>query len=167
MNLYLLRHAIAFEHDARRFPDDRLRPLTPEGRRKLRRCAEGLRSAGFKFDWIFTSPYVRARQTTDVVVKVFHGKKKVRISSELGHAGDTRKLVSELNKVCGAEDDVLLVGHEPDMSRFIAVLLTGDTKCSMELKKAGLCKLEAQPLKHGRCATLHLLLTPKVMMKLG
>jgi hypothetical protein len=31
------------------------------------------------------------------------------------------------------------------------------------MKKGGLCKLTAEALKHGRCATLEWLLTPKQM----
>ena len=39
----MVRHAIAFERDRRRWPDDALRPLTPAGKRRFRKAAGGLR----------------------------------------------------------------------------------------------------------------------------
>lgn len=167
MNLYFLRHGIAAEHDSKQFPDDTKRPLTPEGRKKLRRSANGLLALGLGFDLIFTSPYVRARQTADIVAEVFKAKAELHVTPHLAHAGDTHALVTALNGVCKPDDNVLLVGHEPDMSQFIALLLTGSSNCEMDLKKGGLCKLEVARLRHDRCATLRLFLTPKVMMRLS
>ena len=58
---------------------------------------------------------------------------------------------------------VLLVGHEPDLSGLISLLVAGDTASAVVMKKGGLCKLSTESLKHGRCAALAWLLTPKQM----
>ena len=39
MELYLMRHGIAVERGTRGFEDDFARPLTPKGRRQLRKTA--------------------------------------------------------------------------------------------------------------------------------
>ena len=55
----------------------------------------------------------------------------------------------------------MLVGHEPDLSQFVSLLITGSTDAAIELKKGGLCKLTTEQLTFGQCATLNWLLTPK------
>jgi phosphohistidine phosphatase len=55
----------------------------------------------------------------------------------------------------------MLVGHEPYLSGLISLLVSGDSDCRIVMKKGGLCKLSVGTLKHGRCAALEWLLTPK------
>jgi phosphohistidine phosphatase len=57
----------------------------------------------------------------------------------------------------------MLVGHEPFLSQLISLLVSGDTESSVLLKKGGFCKLSTEHLKHGKCATLEWLLTPRQM----
>ncbi len=57
----------------------------------------------------------------------------------------------------------MLVGHEPYLSTLISLLLSGDGGLQVEMKKGGLCKLSVESLKHGRCAKLEWLLTPRQM----
>jgi phosphohistidine phosphatase SixA len=77
--------------------------------------------------------------------------------------GSFQNLIRELNESKPAPENVLLVGHEPYLSRLISLLTTGGTDLAMDFKKGGLCKLEAEKLSHDRCATLVWLLTPKQM----
>ena len=42
MNLFIIRHAWAAERDDAAFPDDSLRPLTDEGRKRFARMVEAL-----------------------------------------------------------------------------------------------------------------------------
>ena len=44
MDLYLVRHAIAFNPDPTQWPDDSQRPLTPEGQKRFKRAARGNRA---------------------------------------------------------------------------------------------------------------------------
>ncbi|MBM3462072.1 MAG: phosphohistidine phosphatase SixA, partial [Armatimonadetes bacterium] len=67
MDLYILRHGIAYDHGHPDYPDDDSRPLTPKGRRRTRRIARGMRDLGLRFDAILTSPLPRARQTAEIV----------------------------------------------------------------------------------------------------
>ena len=56
-----------------------------------------------------------------------------------------------------------MVGHEPDFSELISLLVTGQTGASVALKKGGLAKLEIEKIRDGKCATLAWLLTPTQM----
>ncbi len=69
MLLYIVRHAWAEERDAERYPNDDLRPLTGEGKKRFAKMVERLVDGGFRPTLIATSPLVRCRQTADLIVK--------------------------------------------------------------------------------------------------
>jgi len=163
MNLYILRHGIATESGASGFKTDAERPLTPKGRRQLRQIADAMRSLDLQFNLIFTSPFVRARQTAEIIAKRMKLKKCLTCSDELTPDGNPKALVRELNELKPASENVLLVGHEPYLSRLIAQLISGNENVEIDFKKAGLCKLETDLLRFDRCARLAWLLTPKQM----
>jgi len=60
---------------------------------------------------------------------------------------------------------VLVVGHEPGLSRLISVLTSGQARTSIDLKKGALCKLTAAALEYDRCATLEWLLTSRQLRR--
>jgi phosphohistidine phosphatase len=161
MDIYLLRHAIAVERGAPGCEKDSERPLTPEGEKKMWRAAEGMKALGLSFDLILSSPYVRARQTAEIVAKVFEAEEKLIESAALTPDGDAEELIGELARHSRSLGSILLVGHEPALSSLISVLIAGDWSLSVVMKKGGLCLLTADLLKHGRCATLEWLLTPR------
>ena len=163
MNLYILRHGIAVERGTPGFKTDADRPLTPKGRRQLRQIANAMENMELHFDLILSSPFLRARQTAEIVAKVLKLKRRLAFSDELTPDGDQKALVRQLNELKPASESVLLVGHEPYLSRFIAQLISGGPGTAIDLKKGGLCKLETDSLRFGRCATLTWLLTPKQM----
>jgi phosphohistidine phosphatase len=163
MNLYILRHGIAVERGASGFKTDADRPLTPKGRRQLRQAADAMKNLDLRFDLIVSSPFVRARQTAEIVAKSLKLKKCLAFSDELTPDGDPKALVRELNELKPASENVLLVGHEPHLSRFIARLISGGENVEIDFKKGGLCKLGTDLLRCGRCATLAWLLTPRQM----
>src|SRR5947207_8139998 len=166
MNLFVLRHGLAVERTLPAFKRDSDRPLTPQGRKKIVRLATLLRRLGVSFDLILTSPYVRARQTAGVVADILETPKALEISKHLAPGRSFSALLEELRGRQPAPDNVLLVGHEPDLSRFISLLVTGKRGLPLELKKGGLCKLEIAAFRPGPCATLQWLLPAKVYCEL-
>ena len=162
MNLFLLRHGMAVEQTIPEFKLDSDRPLTPEGRKKTGRIAAILSGLQISFDLILTSPYVRARQTAEIVVEVLGAQKALEIGKNLAPGNTLKQLIAELNHRSTPLNEVLLVGHEPELSCLISILVTGKTGLALELKKSGLCKLEIGTLRYGRCATLQWLLAPKL-----
>jgi phosphohistidine phosphatase len=161
MNLYILRHAIAVPRGTPEYKDED-RPLTKDGIRKMKAVAQGMRKLGLEFGSLLSSPYLRARQTAEIVGKVF--KLEVRLCEPLIPSIDHRVLIARLVKV--REDNILLVGHEPHLSELVSVLVSGNTDSQLELKKGGLCKLRSDHLVYGRCAVLEWVLTPAQLRKI-
>jgi phosphohistidine phosphatase len=163
MKLYILRHGIAVEPGTPGYAKDADRPLTPEGERKLRQVAEAMEALELSFDLILSSPYLRARQTAEVVAEVLGVRKRLELSDSLTPGGSTKRLVELLNHLQPSPESVLLVGHEPYLSGLISLLVSGKEGCAVVMKKGGVCKLSTESLTHGRCAALEWLLTPKQM----
>ena len=158
MNLYLMCHATPTELDEN--VDDNQRPLTEKGRKKLSQIARSLEKLDLEFDVIITSPYLYARQTANIVADALDIKKKCVLDSDnLTPPGSGEKLIEEIN-AREAVDNLLIVGHESFLSQLIGMLLAGDASLSIDMKKAGLCKLTIEQLSYGRCAMLEWLLTP-------
>jgi phosphohistidine phosphatase len=163
MNLFILRHGIAVEPGTHGYEKDADRPLTPEGERKLLQIAEAMEALDLTFDLILSSPYLRARQTAEIVAEALKARKRLEFFDSLAPGGSTKKLVELLNCLAPPPQNVLLVGHEPYLSGLVSLLASGGATLTVVMKKGGLCKLTTGSLTHGRCATLEWLLTPKQM----
>jgi len=163
LSLYVLRHGIAAERGTPGYTKDADRPLTPEGEQKLWQIAEAMKALELSFDLILSSPYLRARQTAELVAETLKARKRLDFSDHLTPGGNTKKLVELLNRLQPPPENVLLVGHEPYLGGLISLLVAGNESLFVVLKKGGLCKLTVQSLKPGRCAALEWLLTPKQM----
>ncbi len=98
MELYILRHGIAVEPGTPGYERDADRPLTPEGERKLKQIARAMEALGLSFDLILSSPYLRARQTAEIVAEVLKGRKRLELSDSLTPDGNTKKLVEQLRR---------------------------------------------------------------------
>lgn len=121
---WLVRHAIA-EPRGPAWPDDRLRPLTPRGVRRMAQVIDGLGRAGIGFDLILTSPLVRTRHTADLLRSgVDAGRRPPVVEIEVlapGHEPEaTVRMI--LARARGVRD-VAVVGHEPGLGRLLAWLL--------------------------------------------
>ena len=163
MYLYLLRHGIAVEPGKAGFEHDSDRPLIPKGERRLRSAAAAMEKLELSFDLILSSPFVRARQTAEIFASELKLKKRLKFSDDLVPGGSSKALIHALNELKPAPENVLLVGHEPYLSRLISLLVSGGADGAIEMKKGGLCKLEVGQLRHGQCARLAWLLTPSQM----
>src|SRR5919197_217772 len=149
MEIYVLRHGIAVERGTPGYKKDSDRPLTKEGEEKMHQIAEAMLAMELKFDLILSSSLVRAEQTAKIVADALD--EEVTFTDHLAPDGNALELIREINDE--KPQRVLLVGHEPDLSRLISLLVTGGTDASIELKKGGLCKLASDHLTFGRCAT--------------
>lgn len=161
MKLYILRHAIAVDREEARAMDDSQRPLTAEGKRKLKSVVRGIKRMGLSFDVILSSPYLRALQTAEIAARGLGQQRRLELDDALKPEGSFRELIEHLQKRKAAT--VMLVGHEPFLSGLISFLVSGRPNLAITMKKAGLCFLTIESLKYGRCATLEWLLTPKQM----
>ena len=160
MNLYLLRHADA--EPAAGPGGDRERPLTAKGQTQSRRVGKALEALEVDFQAILTSPLLRARQTAQIVARTLRATARLRNCEALAPGVSAQKLFAELKRL-GQPENALVVGHEPDMSRLISLLLAGEPPVDVEMKKAALCCLELREPVGARCATLKRLVPPKLL----
>jgi phosphohistidine phosphatase len=163
MMLYVVRHAIA--EDAAPHGGDGARRLTPEGRRKMERVARGLRALGIMPDVILTSPLVRAVETTRIVVAALRDAPEPReldaLVSDVA-ATDTLKALRPFSR----NRHVMIVGHEPNLSNVVSLLLTGAPGgAAMDLKKGGCAAVELTAFAPHGGATLLWLLPPRVLRR--
>ena len=162
MEIYILRHGIAVERGSPGYKKDSDRPLTGEGEEKIHQIAGAMLAMDLKFDLILSSPYERAARTARIVADELD--EDTTFTKALEPEGNPLALIGQINEK--KPQRVLLVGHEPHLSRLISVLISGGTDASIELKKGGMCKLTAEKLSFGQCATLNWLLTPKQLRAL-
>src|SRR5258705_13797168 len=69
MELLVVRHAIALERSARRWPDDARRPLSPQGAARARKAALGLKRVTEHPARVLVSPLRRAQQTAAILTQ--------------------------------------------------------------------------------------------------
>lgn len=137
MELYLIRHGIA--EDKGLDIKDEERSLTKEGRQKTEQVAQKLVKLGLNFDLILTSPLVRARQTAEI----FTAEKISSQLEESSHLAPDGQISSWLKdwlepRNYSQNTQLALVGHEPDLTNWAEILLWGEVKGSLVLKKAGM-----------------------------
>ena len=125
MDLLLWRHAEAVEG----LPDS-TRELTERGVRQAHKVAEWLESRRPKKLRVLVSPTVRTRQTASAFTKDFE------IVPALGPGND----ISSILGACGwpgGGGSVLVVGHQPELGRLAALLLSGQ-ETDWTIKKGAL-----------------------------
>jgi len=166
MDVYLVRHAIAETRDPNRWPDDAERPLTRDGAERFRRAAGGLRRVALGVDDVLSSPYVRARQTAEIL-RDAAGWPSAVLSERLEATRSPAEAVSLLTR----QDrglSVALVGHEPFLSSLASLLLAGDEDAiGLELKKGGVICLGFPADCEPGHAVLRWHATPKLLRRLA
>jgi phosphohistidine phosphatase len=166
VDLYLVRHAAAFERDPDRWPDDSRRPLTPEGEEEFRLIARGLATLVSRLDIVLSSPYLRAWRTAQILSEL-DSWPAPESSPVLEPTLPPEKAAQELLSHADAES-IAVVGHRPGLHELAAYLLTGrGDGLEIGLKKGGVAciRFDADPAPG--TGELHLLLTPKALRVLA
>jgi phosphohistidine phosphatase len=140
MELYFIRHAIAVDRLDPDVKNDEQRWLTDEGIKKMEKAARGLLTCVDSFDTIFTSHYVRAKQTAEIVERTYSVKIPIIITADLAPGVDFDRFLSLLNS-CKPDTRVAFVGHEPDMSSLISTLVSSG-EAEIEMKKGAVCRVD-------------------------
>jgi phosphohistidine phosphatase len=165
MRVYLIRHAAAFERDPKRWPDDGLRPLTPEGVKKFRKAAAGLERLAGTVSRVLTSPLARARQTAEILTSVTRWPRAQEIAELAPGHNPVEVLALVRDQSVGS---VALIGHEPGLSQLLATMVAGaDSRMECELKKGGAASLHFPSAVRAGHARLEWLVTPKALRALA
>lgn len=150
MDLIIVRHAIAYPRDAKRWPDDTARPLTAEGARRARQAAAGVKRIIKRPDRVLTSPLVRARDTAAILTQAARWPEAVECDA-LAPQSRPEDLLAALRSQRGKAHYVAVVGHQPHLGRLLAYCLRGDARDeAFELKKSAVAcvRFEGAPAAH-------------------
>jgi len=158
MMLYIMRHGLADEPTPK--GDDAARKLTLRGADKIRKAAAGMRAMGLALNAILTSPITRALETAEIVASEI-GAINPRAVPELSTGASPANALEALIKQKLAEN-VLLVGHEPTLSRLASLMLTGSSESvSIKLKQGGVIALEFPDRVERGAASLRWMMTQR------
>lgn len=164
LNLFVLRHGEAgapLEAPEK----DSERALTADGRREIGEVADFLAMQKIEFKLIATSPLKRAAETAEIVARKLRKLNAQVQWEELKPTADSNGLYEKLSKL-GLKQQVLVVGHEPNLSGIIGEITGGKESVNLVLKKGGLAKVRINGFKPTISGELRWLLTPKLMRKM-
>ncbi len=128
--IYLLRHGDAEDGDG----DDSVRLLTPKGERQAQAAGRALLARGAGIDACLASPKLRAAETARLACKP--------LGIEPETATELRGGGFDALALAAGRSDVLLVGHEPDLSSEVARL----TGARAKIRKGGLAIVDGSKL---------------------
>ena len=137
MRIYLVRHSEAVD----RVPPmpDAARYLSARGRGSFREMARRFRDAGGLPTRIFTSPFLRAVQTAEILSETLGYEGEVVADPRLSPGFDVEKLRSVLDD-CPSGKEIAFIGHEPDLGDILTRLLSLPQAFSM--RKGAIAALE-------------------------
>jgi phosphohistidine phosphatase len=159
-----MRHGPAVDHEDPECPPDPERYLTPKGVERTRAAAQGLLELSVKPTALFTSPYVRAVQTGEIVCETLDlDPKDLHATDALKSEAKPQRLAEELSKIKAGE--AICFGHGPQLDEFIAYAVRADAAFT-SLRKAGVACLEMESFSAPRAALVWVL-TAKALRKLG
>ena len=162
MILYIIRHAWAVDPDDPRWPDDRDRPLTDEGRARWAAMVKSLADRGFAPQLIATSPLVRCRETSQILAAGVSGKPKTVLLDALAPESDLGQLIAWTNREAGRCRELAWVGHAPDVSHLAAALI-GDSRSLVHFSKGAVAAIEFDGPVQPSSGELRWLVTAKVL----
>jgi phosphohistidine phosphatase len=158
MNLYFLRHGEAEPVSS----DDSV--LTVTGIETIRNIARAMKALDVTFDQILCSDLQRAQETASLIQEELQTEIEIGSCSPLTPPGSCDNLLTLLRDT--HKSSVLLVGHEPLLSRTISRLVSGDEQSFITMKKGSLAKVFIAEYTKNIRGSLEWLLTPKVLMKI-
>ncbi len=156
MKICILRHA---EAEPRGLGvAEAARKLTAEGKRELRAVLKQAREAGVDPEVILTSPWTRALETAVAARDALACKQLIETKSLLPDVLPSH-IWGEIRSLRPLKE-IMVVGHEPHLSRFAAFLL--EAPVAIDLKKSGLIRIEVQDKEGPPRGILKWMLTPKL-----
>jgi phosphohistidine phosphatase len=140
MNLYLMRHAnagIPRENPAL----DAKRALIKEGKDQCILIARMLSALRVQVDVIISSPLKRSLQTAQLVGTELGYESKVEVSAALAPDADFLDFQQLLDRYADCEG-VLVVGHNPNLFKFLGRLITGNGGAGIRMRKGSVARVD-------------------------
>lgn len=136
MNLYLIRHSIS----EKAFPGkkDFDRQLIESGIKLISNAALNWNKIITNLDLIFTSPYIRAVQTAEIIKDNIEQEVRLVKENVLAAGCSTGSLIDTISVY--EEKNIAVVGHQPDLSNHV-VNFCGDQGFNLKFKPATIAKI--------------------------
>jgi phosphohistidine phosphatase len=175
MRLYLVRHAVAYDHGDTAFPNDDDRTLTPRGRKQFEEAARGLLRLMDSPGLIITSPLPRAAQTAAILRQATGDHSLVEESVALlpsgspdGVATDVQQRLSAHSAASVEKFGLALVGHAPAIDRLATWLLAGSgVGPLLAIRKGGVACIDVSGMPEAGAGSLAWLLTRRMLQRLS
>ena len=156
MNLYILRHASAGTRRANPVVDVK-RPLDKEGKQQCLLVGSFLSALNVQFDRVVSSPLKRALQTASLVGTETGYDGKIDVSEALSPQATVQKF-QELVRSLDTYENVLVVGHNPNIAIFLGSLIAPG-RTSIRMRKGAVARVDCARLP----GTLHWLVDPRIL----
>jgi phosphohistidine phosphatase len=159
MIIYFLRHASAGQSNKNNSQDAK-RPLDKEGMEQCRYVGRVLAALNVQVDAMISSPLKRASQTASLVANEIGHDDKIELHPALQPEASFESF-RELLQDHAKQDAIMVVGHNPNLSQFISLLISdGANENAVDLKKGAVAKVETTGRKP---AVLNWCLVPKLV----
>lgn len=140
MILYLMRHANAGVR--RDNPEqDVKRGLVKEGKEQCMLMARLLSALNVQVDVIVSSPLKRSLQTAQFVGTELGYEAKVEVSPALGLNADYAAFQALIEKYAD-RDGVLMVGHNPNLFKFLGRIISGNGGAGVRMRKGSVARVD-------------------------
>jgi phosphohistidine phosphatase len=170
MKLFLLRHGAAVDASVVGGSDE-ARMLTDAGRERTMRAAEVFREMGVAVDRVISSPLPRALETAELTAKALEVGEKVRRDDRLKPGASPETLLMAVADLKGDPENVMLVGHNPDLEELLSWLVGPEGQSHLLLKKGSLAIVRlnggAKDFKRKGCGELLGLYPAKALERLA
>jgi phosphohistidine phosphatase len=156
MLVYFLRHASAGQ---KKLKNDEKRPLDKEGIEQCQEVGRLLSALDLQPELILSSPLKRAMQTASLVANELGYEQKIQVEPSLRPAA-SYDAFRETLRHCSKLDSIIVVGHNPNLSRFLSLLISnGSSDKSIEMKKGAVARVDYSAKR----SSLDWMITPKIV----
>jgi phosphohistidine phosphatase len=158
MIVYFLRHASAGQSRPNPVQDEK-RPLDKEGIEQCRYVGRLLYAMDTHVDLMLSSPLKRATQTASLVGNEIAYEQKIELTPALRPGASYEAFRELMHNVSGLEA-VMVVGHNPNLSRFLSLAVTsGLNGSAIDMKKGSVARVDMNP----KSSALLWLVTPRLV----
>ncbi len=149
LDIFLMRHASAGTRRTNPKLDVK-RPLDKDGKRHCLQLAQVLSNLRISFDLIVSSPLKRCLQTAQLIGTEMGYEAKILHAQALEPGADFAQFQRLLHE-CRTYDNVLMVGHNPNMTAFLGQLVVGNadrenaqTMANLRLRKGAIARVTVE-----------------------
>lgn len=136
MNIFLIRHGNA--ESITTALSDYNRKLTQNGEAVLKNAVRNWKKIIPSFDYIISSPLIRAKQTAEIIAVEYNLMDKLRTDEKIAGGSTTEDLIDLANSLNG--ENIAFVGHEPDLSNHLSKFISA-SGAFISFKKGTIAKI--------------------------